>query len=56
MSPSSLTDSVVPREVTQAKLDRRNAAAARHRASQTEGIAERLEARQPAAPPPPPRP
>ncbi len=44
MSPSSLTDSVVPREVTQAKLDRRNAAAARHRASQTECIAERLEA------------
>jgi fatty-acyl-CoA synthase len=44
MSPLSLPDSVVAREVTQAKLDRRNAAAARHRASQTAGIAERLEA------------
>jgi fatty-acyl-CoA synthase len=35
---------IVPREVTQAKLDRRSAAALRHRASQTEGLAERFEA------------
>ncbi|QEE23404.1 long-chain-acyl-CoA synthetase [Rhodanobacter glycinis] len=35
---------LVPREVTQAKLDLRSVAAARCRASQTEGIAERLEA------------
>ena len=34
---------IVPREVTQAKLDRRSAAAMRHRASQTEGLAERFE-------------
>ena len=35
---------IVPREVTQAKLDRRSAAAMRHRASQTECLAERFEA------------
>jgi fatty-acyl-CoA synthase len=35
---------IVPREVTQAKLDRRSAAAMRHRASQPEGLAERFEA------------
>ena len=34
---------IVPREVTQAKLDRRSAAAMRHRASQVEGLAERFE-------------
>jgi len=38
------TVEIVPREVTQAKLDRRSAAAMRHRASQTEGLAERFEA------------
>lgn len=35
---------VVPREVTQAKLDRRSQVAMSHRASQTEGIADRFEA------------
>lgn len=35
---------LVSREATQAKLDRRSAAAARHRASQTDCTAERLEA------------
>jgi fatty-acyl-CoA synthase len=34
---------ILPREVTQAKLDRRSAAAMRHRASQPEGLAERFE-------------
>ena len=38
------TPALVPREVTQAKLDLRSAAVAPYRASHTEGIAERLEA------------
>lgn len=42
--PTNAAAVLVSREETQAKLDRRSAAAARHRASQTIGIAERLEA------------
>lgn len=37
------TTSIVPREVTQAKLDRRSQAGQRHRASQTYTMAERIE-------------
>ena len=37
------TASIVPREATQAKLDRRNLAGQRHRASQTYTMAERIE-------------
>ena len=37
------TASIVPREVTQAKLDRRNQAGQRHRASQTHTMAESIE-------------
>ncbi len=41
---AAATPALVSREATQAKLDLRSAAAARHRASQAECIAERLEA------------